>query len=94
MFHCQFEALAEHRNWTVWEKVMHLLAILQGQAADILQCMKTLFMRSRTVNGDRELAAVYCSQQKGKPQLNSELLQEFAAAMKRLAHWTLVRLPE
>jgi hypothetical protein len=36
MLHCQFEALSEHTNWTVWE-VMHQLTILQDQAADILR---------------------------------------------------------
>jgi hypothetical protein len=35
MFH-HFGVVAEH-NWTAHEKTMHLLAILQGQAANSLQ---------------------------------------------------------
>jgi uncharacterized membrane protein YccC len=38
VFHHQFEAAAIHNDWTPREKAAHL-RLLQGQAADILQCL-------------------------------------------------------
>jgi hypothetical protein len=38
-FPCQFEAMVGHNNWMPCEKSMHLLAILQGQAASVLHCV-------------------------------------------------------
>jgi hypothetical protein len=38
-------------------------------------------------------AAAYWSQLKARIQLCNKSLQEFAAAIKQLSHWTLVRLP-
>jgi hypothetical protein len=37
VFHRQFEAAAIHNDWTPREKAAHL-SVLQGQAADLLQC--------------------------------------------------------
>jgi hypothetical protein len=34
--HRHFEVLVVQNNLTAWEKAMHLIAVLQGQAADIL----------------------------------------------------------
>lgn len=36
VFHRQFEAVVDHSGWEAMEKAIHLLAILQGQAANIL----------------------------------------------------------
>jgi hypothetical protein len=35
-FHSHFEAMAYHNNWTYHKKATHLLAVLQGLAANIL----------------------------------------------------------
>jgi hypothetical protein len=37
VFHQQFKAMAVHNGWAVPEKALHLLAILQRKAVDILQ---------------------------------------------------------
>jgi hypothetical protein len=34
VFHHQFETITSHKDWTSCEKVIHLLAVLQGQAAN------------------------------------------------------------
>jgi hypothetical protein len=41
-----------------------------------------------------QLAVAYRSQLKVRTQLSSEVLQEFAATIQQVAHWTVVRLPE
>jgi hypothetical protein len=35
VFHCQLEAAADHK-WTSSKKVVHLLTVLEGKAADVL----------------------------------------------------------
>jgi hypothetical protein len=38
VFHRQFEAAADHKKFTSKEKAAYLIAVLQRQAADVLQC--------------------------------------------------------
>jgi hypothetical protein len=77
---------------------VHLLAVLQGQADDVLQCpsrsgKKDIIGALEGHYGDHQLAAAYRSQPKARIQLSGELLQELSAAVKQLAHQALVGLP-
>jgi hypothetical protein len=65
MFRHQFEAVAGHNNWAPWEKATHLLAILQGQAADVLYSVpakvmyEEIIMVPESCYGDYQLAMAY-----------------------------------
>jgi hypothetical protein len=41
-----------------------------------------------------QLAVAYWSQLKARTQVCGELLHKFAVAIKQLAHWVIIRLPE
>jgi hypothetical protein len=41
LFHHHSEAMANHNNWTICEKAAYLLAVLQGQVADVLHGVRT-----------------------------------------------------
>jgi hypothetical protein len=36
MYVHQFNAVAGHSNWAVWEKATHLLTVLQGQTTSVI----------------------------------------------------------
>jgi hypothetical protein len=98
-FHCQFEAVTSHNEWTSCEKATHLLAILQGQVADILHSVlaraayEDIIRALKGCYTDHQLAVGYWVQLKARIQLGSKSLQEFAAATEQLADWALVELP-
>jgi hypothetical protein len=41
LFHHQFKAMVEYNSWRDQEQATHLLAILQGQAVDVLHSIPT-----------------------------------------------------
>jgi hypothetical protein len=69
------------------ESATHLLAVLQGQAAKILQSVPARAVDSHY--GDHQLAVAYWSQLIAKIQLNSE----FAAAIRHFVLHAVVGLP-
>jgi hypothetical protein len=99
VFHCQFEAAANHNDWTPKEKTAHLLSVLPGKAAVILHSVPAKASYEDIVGvlqnrfGDHQLAAAYRSQLKVRVQMRDEREQEFAAAVEQLAHRALVGLP-
>jgi hypothetical protein len=99
VFHQQFEAMDNHNDWTSHKKAMHLLATLQGQAADILQSIlagaayKDIIGALEGHYREHQLVAAYWSQLRARIQFNSKSLQKFAAALEQMAHWALVGLP-
>jgi hypothetical protein len=100
VFHRQFDAAAAHNDWTPGEKAAHLLSVLQGQAADVLHSVPSeasyedIAGALRDRFGDHQLAAVYRSHLMARVQTGGKTLQEFAGAVKQLAHRALVGLPE
>jgi hypothetical protein len=81
------------------ESATHLLAVLQGQAAKILHSVPARAAYEDIVRavdshyGDHQLAVAYWSQLIAKIQLNSESLQEFAAAIRHFVLHAVVGLP-
>jgi hypothetical protein len=98
-FHRQFEAAADDHGGTPSEKAAHLLNVLQGRAVDILHSVPTEATYEDIVEAlidsyaDLQPASAYRSQLKARTQANGETLQEFAAAIERLARRAFVGLP-
>jgi hypothetical protein len=93
-FHRQLEAAADHK-WTSNERAAHLLAVLQGKAADVLHSVSHEATYQDIVGalkgryGDHQLAAAYAAQLKSRTLLIGESRQE-TAAVEQLAHRALV----
>jgi hypothetical protein len=100
LFHHQFEAMAEHNNWTVREKATHLLIILQGQAINTLHSIPMQAGYEGIIEvlkghyWDHQLAMAYHFRLKARFQLIDELLQEFMVITEQVAHRALVVLPQ
>jgi hypothetical protein len=98
VFHRQFETAADHR-WTSSEKAAHLLAVLQGQAADVLHSVppgvtyEDIVGAPKDRYGDHQLTAAYRVQLKARTHLIGKSLQELAAAIEKFVHRALVRQP-
>ena len=90
----QFEAAALANNWNNEEKAMALVLALRGQALELLQTIPvaeqhdfcSLEAALDLRYGDQHLAQVYQAQLKTRTQKAGESLQEFEAAVERLAH--------
>jgi hypothetical protein len=83
-----------HNIWTDREKATHLLAILHGQAVDILLSVPTE-ARYKDIgeelegwNGDHQLAVAYHS------HMIDKSLEELLAAIEQLGHHAFVGLPQ
>jgi hypothetical protein len=67
-FHHQFQAVVNHNDWAAHEKAMHLIIILQGQAADILHRVPAKAAYEDITGilewcyGDHQLSVAYWSQ--------------------------------
>jgi hypothetical protein len=100
VFRRQFETVAEHNHWLQQEKSTYLITALRGQAADVLHGIPINATYQKTLQaledrfGDQHLAAAYRSQLKARTQRARESLQEFATAIKQLAHRTYPTLPD
>jgi hypothetical protein len=82
-----------HNIWRGWEKATHLLAILQGQAVDVLRSVPTEASSKGIIealgwNADHQLAVAYHA------QLTGESLQEFPATTEQFTHHAFVGLPQ
>jgi hypothetical protein len=87
--------MAIHNGWAALEKAMYLLAILQRNAVNILQNIPAGATYEDTVRAQMGHYAHHqqAAAHKSKPdKLNTKLLQEFTAAINRLAYWVPVRL--
>jgi hypothetical protein len=88
----QFKATVGH-NWAPPEKTMHLLAIPQGQAGDILYSIpaevtyEEITMATEGHYRDHQLAAACCS------QLITDSLPELATIITSLAHHIPIGAP-
>jgi hypothetical protein len=88
----QYSTTSLRPHWTSHEKVVHLLAILQGQAVDILHSVsaeatyKDIIWALKGHYGDHQQAAAYWSQLKARIQMNSRSLHESAVVVKQMAH--------
>jgi hypothetical protein len=95
-FHRQFEAVADHITWTSSENTVHLLAVLQGQAAEVPDSVpggaicKDIVGAMKGCYRDHQLWPTRCNR---KPEPSLLASHEFAAAIEQLAHWALVGLP-
>jgi hypothetical protein len=80
VFHRQFDAAAIHNNLTPRKKAVHLLSVLQGQAADVLHSVPAEASYEDIVGalqdrfGDHQLAAAYRSHLKARVQTGGETL--------------------
>jgi hypothetical protein len=91
--------MMEH-NRTDWEKAAHILAVLRGQAVDVLHSVITEARYEDVIGepegcyGGDQLAAVYHSQLKAQAWLISKSVQVFATTIELLAHCALVDLAQ
>jgi hypothetical protein len=74
---------------------MHLLGVLQGQAANIPAgaVYEDTVRALKSHYGDHQLAATYQAQLKARTQLTSKSLQDLAAATEQLTQRVLAGLP-
>jgi hypothetical protein len=85
-----------HSKRTSCKKAVHLLAVMQGQVADILHSVPASLTYEDTVGvlkghyGDHQLVADVPAQLKNKIQLVGESLQELGAAVEQLTYRALV----
>jgi hypothetical protein len=99
VFHHQFEAVANKNDRTSCKKTTHLLTVHQGQPANDLHSNPAETTHEDTVRDltgsyrDHQQAAAYQVQLKARIQLSGASSQDFAAAVKQVAYWALVRLP-
>jgi hypothetical protein len=100
VFRCQFETVAEHNCWMSHEKSTYLITALQGWATDVLHGIPKGASYEETLQamedrfGDQHFAAACRSQLEVRTQRDGESLQEFAMAIKQLAHCAYPTLPE
>jgi hypothetical protein len=100
VFHRHFEAADIQNVCTPREKAAYLMSVLQGRAAHNLHRVPAEASYEDIVGAlqdrfwDHKLAATYRSQLKARVQVSGETLQEFAAVVEQLTHWTLLRLPD
>jgi hypothetical protein len=86
-------------KWISCEKAAHLLAVLQGKAVNVLHTAPAGAIYEDIDGalmgryGDHQLTAAYRVQLKVRTKLIFESLQEFAAAVKQLAHRALLGQP-
>ncbi|PNF34431.1 hypothetical protein B7P43_G13239 [Cryptotermes secundus] len=99
VFRRQFETVAEHNQWSEWEKSTYLITALKGRAAEILPGIPANTTYEETLQaledrfGDQHFAAAYHCQLRMRMQRPGESLQDFATAIELLSHRAYPNLP-
>jgi hypothetical protein len=94
------KAVAWYNNWESSKKTMHLLATLQGWAAEVLYGVLKKGTYKETTEAlesgyrDHHMAAGYGSQMKARTQLIRKSLLESATTVKQLTNCTPAQQPE
>jgi hypothetical protein len=98
-FRHQSEIVAEHNQWSDWEKSTYLITTLKGRVAEVLPGIPTnttyedILQALEDWLGDQHFAAAYRCQLT-RTQKVGESLQDFATAIELLAHHAYPTLPE
>jgi hypothetical protein len=99
VFRRQFDVVAEHNQWSDWDKSTYLITALKGRAADVLPGIPTNTTYEDTLRaledrfGDQHFAAAYRCQLTTWIQNTGESLQDFATAVETIARRAYPNLP-